>query len=97
MGGGVGVNGGGVGVNEDRGDAPTLTLPRRGRGFMGIGEGICWVLGEGIIGGGGRGLLAGAGWGIMLGWGCGGWGRGVFRDLGDLAVLSILGSAIRKP
>ena len=56
------------------GDAPTLTLPRRGRGFIGLeGEGICWLLGMGWIGrvdrcreGFGVGIL-GVG-GVGLGW-----------------------------
>ena len=60
------------------GDAPTLTLPRRGRGFVADGEGMYWGRG------GDFGLL---GEDVRLrgrGWGC--WGRGVF-DSGVRGVL----------
>ncbi len=52
------MNGGGVGVNaggrdewrQGRGAAPTLTLPRGGRGFLGLGDGDFWRGREGIFG-----------------------------------------------
>ena len=50
----IGVNGGRVqderGSLRKPGDAPTLTLPLRGRGFIAYGEGIYWLLWDGILG-----------------------------------------------